>query len=216
MTNPTEEFSVSGLATADASAVTNVVDVRRRVHAVARAARAEGTMTPEKAKEVLAARARELAAIPPALERGDSIEVIEFLLAGERYALETGALIEVFRLADLTTLPGAESPVLGLTAWRGRLLRVLDLRAALNVPTTALNDLAYVLVLGTDRAAFGVLADTMLDVRVMDRTAVQEPAEGLAASRAALRGVTADALMVIDASHLVRAYGETSQGERHA
>ena len=40
----------------------------------------------------------------------------------ERFAVEARHVVEVFRLAELTTLPGAPPPVAGVTAWRGGLL----------------------------------------------------------------------------------------------
>jgi purine-binding chemotaxis protein CheW len=187
------------------------------VHAVARAARAESTLTPERAREVLRTRARELARKPPSQARDDqTTDAITFVLAGERYAVETRAVVEVFRLTSLTTLPGAEAPTLGLTAWRGRLLTIADLRAALGVPTGALNDMSYVIVLGMERAAFGVLADAMHDVITLEASAVLRPAHGLVARRAAIRGVTADGVMVIDSTRLIAELSETSQGERTA
>ncbi len=190
----------------------DVADVRRKVQAVARAARAEGLVTPERSREILLERARELAIVPAREVRGDEMfELITFTLAGERFGIETRSVLEVFRLADLTTLPGAQAPALGLTAWRGRLLTVLDLRAALGISTTALNDLAYVIVLGAERAAFGVLADVMTNVIAQPRTDVRAPADGLGSRRASLLGVTPDALMIIDASHLVREFGEGEQ-----
>ncbi|MDQ6831633.1 MAG: chemotaxis protein CheW [Gemmatimonadota bacterium] len=190
----------------------DVGELRRKVQAVARAARNEGTLTPERAREVLRERAQALAVMPAREVGGDeTLELITFTLAGERFAAETRSVLEVFRLADLTTLPGAQAPVLGLTAWRGRLLTVLDLRAALGISTTALNDLAYVIVFGAERAAFGVLADAMTDVVAQARADVRAPSEGLGARRAALLGFTPDALMIIDASHLVREFGEGAQ-----
>jgi purine-binding chemotaxis protein CheW len=192
----------------------DVADVRRRVREVARAARAEGTMTPERAREILLDRARELATLPTRRARDDeSLEVITFTLAGERFAIETRAIVEVFRLASLTTLPGAEPPVLGLTMWRGRLLTVLDLRAALGLPTAALNDMAFVIVLDGARAALGVLADAVHDVTTLATSDVHPLADD-AERRLAVRGATPDATMVIDAARLARELGELTQGER--
>ena len=61
-------------------------------------------------KQVLRARARELAREPHASSlagraAGPAVEVVEFLLAGERYAVESTRVREVYPLRELTPLP---------------------------------------------------------------------------------------------------------------
>jgi chemotaxis signal transduction protein len=97
--------------------------------------------------------------------------------------------------------------------WRGRLLTVLDLRAALGLPTAALNDMAFVIVLDGARAALGVLADAVHDVTTLATSDVHPLADD-AERRLAVRGATPDATMVIDAARLARELGELTQGER--
>lgn len=152
--------------------------------------------------ELLEARARALAR-PPAAPAGDSIEVVTFMLAGETYAIESRYVLEVFRLTDLTRLPGAEAPIFGIAAWRGELLTILDLRPVLGLSAAALDDLGRVLVLGKDEAAFGVLADAVQDLIAVPRSTVREPADGVALRREYLQGVTGEAVIVLAAEKLL-------------
>lgn len=182
-------------------------EIRRRVEAAGRAVVGEQDASPERMRAVLEERARLLArpAAPPLA--GDTLEVVTFALANETYAVESRYVLAVFRLTDLSPLPGAEPPVFGVTVWRGELLTILDLRAALGLSVTALNDLSRVIVLGEERPAFGILADAARELVTLPASDVREPPEGVAAKREYLRGVTPDAMLVLEATKLLQLHG---------
>ena len=179
-------------------------EVRRRVEAARRAADAHGEIGPERARQILEQRARELAASLVVPERADeTLEVMTFALAGQTYAIESSHVVEVFRLKDLALLPGVQAPTVGLTGWRGRLLTLLDLRQILGLPATARNDRGYVIVLGKERPTFGILADAVHEMMTLATSDVRAPREGVAVNRKYVRGVTGDALPVLDARELL-------------
>lgn len=155
----------------------------------------------------MAERARRLARLPTPPQVGEMLEAITFSLANEIYAIETRYVLEVFRLRDLAPLPGAESSVCGVTAWRGELLTVLDLRGMLGLSIAALNDLSRVIVLSGNQTTFGILADAVRDLVTLSAAAVREPSDGVAAHRTYLRGITGDALLVLDANALLTLAG---------
>jgi purine-binding chemotaxis protein CheW len=153
---------------------------------------------------VLEERARRLARPPAPPPAGEMLDVMTFALANETYAVESRYVHEVFRLVDLSPLPGAEPPVFGVAAWRGELLTILDLRAALGLSVAALNDLSRVIVIGESRPVFGILADAVRELIRLPAAEVRQPPEGAAAPREYLRGVTADAVLLLDAKQLLR------------
>lgn len=182
-------------------------ETRRRVDAAGRALAGETAMSSEQVGRVLEERARALArpvAVPPA---GETLEVITFRLVNETYAIESRHVMAVFRLTDLSPLPGAAPPVFGVTAWRGELLTILDLRAALGLSATALNDLSWVIVLGEDRPTVGILADAVLELIPLPASEVRALPDPVAAQRDLLRGVTADAVLVLAGERIVRLLG---------
>jgi purine-binding chemotaxis protein CheW len=179
-------------------------EVRSRLEAVGRTLSGATSTAPEQVRAVLEERARALARPLRTPAPIDDLEAITFALANERYAIESRYVFEVFRLEDLSPLPGAKPPVFGVTAWRGELLTILDLRTVLGLRVTALNDLSRVLVLGTDRPAFGILADAVHDVVRLSGSEVRQPPEGVAANREYLRGVTTNAVLVLDAEQVLR------------
>ncbi|MEX2182614.1 MAG: chemotaxis protein CheW [Gemmatimonadaceae bacterium] len=181
-------------------------DVRQRVDAAGRALTGTAALSPARVREVLDARARALARPVAMPASGGTLELVTFALANEVYAVESRFVAAVFRLVELSPLPGAAQPVCGVTAWRGELLVVLDLRASLGLSVAALNDLSRVIVLGEERAAFGVLADAVREIVTLPIAAVRAPPEGVAVQREYLRGITDDAVLVLDAGHLLRAH----------
>jgi purine-binding chemotaxis protein CheW len=136
------------------------------------------------------------------------MEVITFTLGGEQYAIESRFALEVFRLSEFARLPGADGMIFGVTVWRGDLLTILDIRHALGLRTTALHDLTRVIVLGELRADFGVLADRVHEMRTIEHDDIESLPEGAGTgSRAYARGITNDAIIVLDAERLLTLHG---------
>jgi purine-binding chemotaxis protein CheW len=164
------------------------------------------TATPaDRDRALLRERARVLARpLSGGSEHTTRLDAVSFSLGRERYAVDVSNVFAVFRLSSLTPLPGARIPVIGLTQWRGDVLTVLDVRGLVGAVTTALDDLARVIVLGVDRPEFGLLADRLEDPLRLDAGSVF-PLSAERASRASdiVRGVTSDAVVILDASALV-------------
>ncbi len=195
------------LARARAHDAVNWPEIRRRLDAAGHTSADSPLGTAESAQKVLEERGRRLARVPAAPQDADRLEVISFALADETYAIETRYVLEVFRLLDMSPLPGALPPVCGVTAWRGELLTMFDLRGLLGLSVAALNDLARVIVVGGQLRTFGILADAVRDIVTLSSTAVREPPDGVAAQREYLRGITSDAMLVLDADALLQLAG---------
>jgi purine-binding chemotaxis protein CheW len=158
---------------------------------------------PERARQIMDQRARILARAPPAARpAGDHIEVLVFSLAGGRYAIETRYVREVVRIADVTPVPGVSDFVVGVTTLRGEILAVVDLCRIFGVEARSLT--AHMILCGEQRAEFGVLADNVHDVTPLPLAEIFESPGGVSGSdRAYLRGVTRDALVVLDGAVLL-------------
>ncbi|HEX9632702.1 MAG TPA: chemotaxis protein CheW [Gemmatimonadales bacterium] len=179
--------------------------LRGRVQATGE--RADGE-TPDAAQQrrTLDERARALARPPAAPLPTDTLALVIVSLGGEAWGGDARLVWEAFRLAAFTPLPGAAEPVAGITAWRGSVITVLDLRPVLGIPTTPLADLGFGLVIGDDRPAFAVLADAVGEITTVDPRALREPQEGVAVRREYVLGVTPAAVFVLDLPRLLRTY----------
>jgi purine-binding chemotaxis protein CheW len=184
----------------------NWQDVRERLARIGTAIAGEVRLSPERARAVMEERARALARVPPrAPNAAEVIEVVTFSLANERYAVATCHVREVLRCGDVTPVPGAPDFLAGLLNLRGEVLAVFDLRTFFGIAAGGAAGLSRVLVLGGERAEFGVLADAVHEVLPLRTGEVHEPPGSLAGpGREYLRGVTAGALLVLDGAVLLR------------
>lgn len=173
--------------------------VHARVDRIGEALRGRAP-TAEEAARVLEERAVHLARPLAAEEVEGAIGLATFALAGERYGIEARWVVEVARLSHLTPLPGAEPPLFGVTAWRGDLLTLYDLRSVLGLPARALDDMKWIVVLGEGRAAFGILADEPGEFVELPPQALEV---GGARRPSLVLGVTPDALVVLDGARVM-------------
>jgi|SRR5579883_472875 len=171
--------------------------VRARLRASARAIAEATEPSPERAARLLEERARALARVPEAEAAPRSaIEVVVFPVGAERYALETRFVLEVATRPPLTRVPGAPPRLAGVVPWRGETLAVFAL-----VEGAPPSDPRSVVVLGRARPELGLLADGGGEVRAVDAAALAPPPESAGALPA--RGVTADAVLVLDGAALL-------------
>lgn len=164
-------------------------------------------------RNVLQERARQLARPLQKVGNRDAslVNATSVLVArfgDERASIALDHIIEIHRTSALTPVPGAQAPVVGLIAWRGRVLTVLDIAHTRSRPI-ALTDATRIVVIGQRTASFGIIADEVEDVHELNpQDAI--PIENISPARSEfVRGVTADALVVLDAAALIARYAPT-------
>lgn len=172
--------------------------VRARIAASGVAIDAALAPSSERAHAVLEARARRIARPHEAPRPRDLMTLVTFRLGPEAYAIEARWVREVARLSSLTLVPGAPRCFFGVTPWRGEVLPVVDLRAYFGFAPRGVSDLSKMLVLGSDRAELGVLADETESIVEVQSGSLREPPTSGGPGAECLRGVTADARLVVD------------------
>jgi chemotaxis signal transduction protein len=164
-------------------------------------------------RDLLEQRARRLAQPLESVERGapdggarSALLVVR--VGDERLGVSLDHITEVRAVGRLTPIPGAQPPIVGVVAWRGRVLTVLDV-ARSRQEQIVVTDSTRILVIGQRRASFGVIVDDVddvEDVNLHDAVAVEDVAP---ARREFVRGVTADAIVVLDAAALIARFAPT-------
>jgi purine-binding chemotaxis protein CheW len=148
---------------------------------------------------VLQARAQALARRAEPAESGQTLEVLEFRLASERYAMETRYVRAVHPLRNLSPLPCTPAFVTGVVNLRGHIVPVLDLKKFFGLPEQGLTDLHRVILVGDGDFEFGLLADVDVGMRAIPADRIQ-PApvtlDGVGADY--LKGVMPDGLVLLD------------------
>ena len=153
---------------------------------------------------ILAERARAFA--QPVVERDETSfsELLTFRLAGREYAIETQHIHEVFIVHEITPVPGVPDFIVGICAFRGEIISVVDLRAFFGIPKRGLTDLNRVIVLSDETVTFGILADYITDiyVRPVDQFSPIVPGTTPIPQRYLL-GVTDGSVLVLDAAAIL-------------
>ena len=163
-------------------------------------------LSAERAQTILEERARAMARVPSqAPDAGALLEVVTFALGSERYAIETAHVREVLRLRDCMPLPGTPDFLVGVTNLRGQIVAIMDLRVFFGIPSQGTSDQSRIIVLGHDRIEFGMLADAVFEVAMLRIDEVREsPGSVTGIAREYVRGVTADSLILLDGSILLK------------
>jgi len=132
------------------------------------------------------------------------LEVAEFLLSYEKYALEVKYIQEVCSLKELTEIPGTPPFILGVMNFHGQILSIIDLRNFFDLPVKGLTELNKVIVLHNEETIFGILADELLEIRQIPKNNIQPSLPTLTGIRADyLKGISKDRIVILDALKLL-------------
>ena len=132
------------------------------------------------------------------------LELLEFRLASERYALETRHVQDVHPLRDLTPLPCTPPFVLGIVNLRGRILPVLDLKKFFDLPEQGLTDLHRIILVRGNDLELGLLADVIVGVRSVAADSLQPSPPTFTGIRADyLKGIGEERLVVLDLDRIL-------------
>jgi purine-binding chemotaxis protein CheW len=154
---------------------------------------------------ILEERARALARPLGGEVPGETVELVVLAVGPERYGLDTGHVTEVQTLTGLARVPGLPSVWAGLVNLRGTLCPVLDLRHVLSLPEPVQpGGPKKVAMVAGARLTVGLLVDDALGITRIPVSRIGPRLLGApGATRAEVRGVTADLLTVLDADDLL-------------
>ncbi len=178
-------------------------EVRRRVDELRRVLDRDARPAPEQLRQILRARARELARPVAAWEETREREVLTLELDGGSYAFDVRRVVEVGRTANVVPLPGAPPPLLGLTEWRGKVLLLVDLPSMLGRASGS-PVRSHQIVLGDQNTTFGVLIDAVGEVRAIGQGDVTPVPATFTDTTELAAGMLSSAVLVLDHDALVR------------
>ncbi len=134
----------------------------------------------------------------------EGLEVIEFGLAHERYAIEQALVREVVALRELTPLPCTPAFIRGILNLRGQILPLIDIKKFFDLPESGITDLHWVIVVRAGDVELGILADAIAGVRTIPLNVIQPSLPTLTGIRSQyLKGVTDQLMVVLDAGKIL-------------
>lgn len=164
-----------------------------------------GDLSEEAKKKILKDRAGVLAREPEKINPAETyLEVLEFVLAQERYAIETPYIREVYPMKDLTVLPCTPSFILGIINVRGRIVSVMDIKKIFDLPEKGITNLNRAIIVKTDKMELGILSDEIIGIKTITESDLQPSLITLSTIGSAyLKGVTGERLVVLEIEKLL-------------
>lgn len=132
-------------------------EIRRRIEETSKGA--GGAVDADTERKILAERARALARRVEGEDRGETLQVVEFSLASERFGIEMSFVREVYPLRDLVQVPCTPGFIRGIVNVRGRLISVTDLKTFFDLPNEGLGEMNRIIIVAAGGMETGILAD---------------------------------------------------------
>lgn len=114
----------------------------------------------------------------PAEKPGKAAEeehVVIFRLAAEYYGLDIQAVQEIVRMPAITSIPGSDYWVEGITNLRGRVVPVIDLRKRCGVEVGEHTAETRIVVVGSEIGMVGLIVDAVSEVMRIPAEQVEPP-----------------------------------------
>jgi purine-binding chemotaxis protein CheW len=132
----------------------------------------------------------------------EQLELLTFILAGERYAVDIEHLVEIVTPRAVTRVPNADEGIVGILSLRGTIVTVVDARRKLRHPPSKNGDHPdrRIIVVEKGGETLGFEVDRVLRVVKTDPGAVEaHPVVHASEQHEAIRGVFrhADALTIL-------------------
>jgi len=134
-----------------------------------------------------------------------TLEVLEFGLSDEVYAIETRYIKEVIDLEGVVELPSVPSFVMGIFNHRGSIVSVIDLRVIFNIARKQAEGTTKVIVLSSEDMEFAIYADSIGMVRTIAESAVNNNVPSLASfPEGYTKGLIEDRIVLLDGGAIIK------------
>ncbi len=101
------------------------------------------------------------------------INIIEFTLGQEKYAIQTQELQEVLNSNQIIEIPCTPSHIYGVINLRGKIVSILDLKKYLQLDYVGINDQASVIICTYNKDLVGIVADSISGIKNIEAEKVQ-------------------------------------------
>lgn len=156
-------------------------------------------------EQILGERARQLSYKTGTSKTMDeTIDVVEFVLHPERYAIENKFICEVITLKDLTFIPGTPAYIMGVINYRGNILSIINLKILFGLTEKGLTEMNKVVIIRNEAMEFGIVTDSIRkNCTLVLSVLSSQPLtlSGIAAQF--IKGIMPDGLILLDAGRML-------------
>jgi purine-binding chemotaxis protein CheW len=114
----------------------------------------------------------------------ETIEVVEFELGRERYALDINLVREIVEMIPITPIPRAPPFISGVINLRGEITNIMNLNTLLGLPEEEIRDNQKIIVLVPEAAKgnnVGIIVDDVSSVRQVPESDIEKIGAGISA-----------------------------------
>ena len=160
---------------------------------------------PAKKTKILKQRAKMLSKKPEHIEENENhLEVVEFVLAYENYAIESVYISEVYPLKEFVSVPCTPDFVIGIINVRGRIISIIDLKKFFDLPEKGIADFNKIIIINSEFNEFGIVADSITGVLSIPANEIQTSIPSLTGTRERyLKGVLKSRIIFLDAAKIL-------------
>jgi purine-binding chemotaxis protein CheW len=111
-----------------------------------------------------------------------TVDVVEFVLGGERYALDIQLAREIVEMIPITPIPRAPPYISGVINLRGEITNIMNLNTLLGLPHQDIRENQKIIVLVPDAASgsnVGIIVDEVTSVLQVAEADIEHLGEGL-------------------------------------
>jgi purine-binding chemotaxis protein CheW len=112
-----------------------------------------------------------------------TVEVVEFMLGGERYALDIHLVREIVEMIQITPIPRAPPYITGVINLRGEITNIMNLNTMLGLVHTDQRENQKIIVLVPEAVSgsnVGIIVDDVIGVLQVAENNIERLGEGLA------------------------------------
>jgi purine-binding chemotaxis protein CheW len=112
-----------------------------------------------------------------------TVEVVEFILGGERYALDIQLAREIVEMIQITPIPRAPSYISGVINLRGEITNIMNLNTLLDLPHQEIRENQKIIVLVPEAVSgsnVGIIVDDVIGVLQVAQADIEHLGDGLA------------------------------------
>lgn len=148
-------------------------------------------------------RAKKIAQPEEGLSETEILEILKFRLAYREYAIEMQHIREVILTGEITPVPGTPDYISGICVVRGEIISLVDLRVLLSIPEKGLTDLNRVIVMTNHTLTFGILADHITGIGIIELKQISSQDTGVTPMKNNyVKGIADGSVMVLDTAAL--------------
>lgn len=123
----------------------------------------------------------------------NTVQVVEFLLGKEHFAVDLFNVKEVVEYKTITQLPDTPAYIKGIIDLRGEITTIIDLKERLNIPkkegATDENSRIIVLDDSITKSKTGIMVDNVSSVTTFDKSAVDTSTSSVEQNNSAIIGI---------------------------